>query len=336
MARPSPAGGRALPTVFIRFLFVLVLLAAPLARAADKQDYAQSLGDAQAALAAGDYATAYQRYLQAADTNPLAQFTVALFHENGWGRPRDHEAACNWYARAAAHHIPAAMHFTAECLMRTPDKPGNAEQAFQLYLDAAKAGHFISLCNAGEQLIRGKGVKKDVQQGLALCTQAAQANSPPAMLGMGNYLRDDPDVPRNLPAAREWYRNAAERNMAEAQYKLAIMLAQGEGGAPDLDQALRWMEQAAAGGYVPAYLPTAVLYANLAPEKETGQPGAAHLAKVYLWSSAAKARLADPALREQAGKLLAQAVALMPAAWRPELDRKVAEHLAKFDQKKNS
>lgn len=314
-----------------RLLFLLLLLAPPLATAADKPDYARELRDAQAALDAGDLALAYQRYLGAAGTNPLAQFTVGMFHQNGWGRPVDKDTACTWFARAAQRKVPAAMHYAAECLLRQPDAGGHADRAYELFMGAAQAGHFVSYCDAGELLIRGKGVAKDVQQGLALCTQAAQGNSPPAMLRLGDYYRSDADVPRDLAAARNWYQAAAERNQPDASYKLAIMLAQGEGGAPDVPQALRLMEEAAAAGHVPAYLPTAVLYANMPPQSDTGAPAPEQLAKVYLWSGAAKARLSDPALRANAAKLNDEASALMPATWRPELDRKVAAHLAKYN-----
>lgn len=316
-----------------RLFFLLLLLAPPLAASADKLDHARELRDAQAALDAGDLATAYQRYLNAADGNPLAQFTLGMFHQHGWGRPVDKDAACGWFERAAQRKVPAGMHHAAECLLRQPGAEGNAGKAYDLFMGAARAGHFVSLCDAGELLIRGKGVAKDVQQGLALCTQAAQGNSPPAMHRLGDYYRSDADVPRDLAAARNWYQGAAERDHPDAKYKLAIMLAQGEGGAPDVPRALRLMEEAAAAGHVPAYLPTALLYANMPPHADTGAPAPEQLAKVYLWSAAAKARLADPALRANAAKLNDEASAMMPPTWRPELDRKVAAHLAKYNPK---
>jgi len=48
-------------------------------------DIAKQLESAQATLAAGDYAAAYQQYRQIADqgNNPLAAFTVGLFYQLG-------------------------------------------------------------------------------------------------------------------------------------------------------------------------------------------------------------------------------------------------------------
>lgn len=311
-------------------LLVLLLLAAPGARAERPTDYGKELRPAYALLDKGDYARAYPQFQRYGASNPLAQFMLGLFHQNGWGRPVNAAAACPWFAKAALRSIPAAQHLHGDCLMRAPDAPGNAAAALASYLDAAKNSHYISLCSAAELLIRGKGVPRDVARGLALCTQAAQSNSPPAMLRMGQFLGGDADVPPDLPQARAWFRQAALAGVTEARYRLAVMQSQGDGGEVDRITALEGMESLAAEGYVPAYLPTAVLYAHLPPQPDTGALSAEQLAKVYLWVSAAKASLRDPALLAAADTLLASVLTVMPPEWRPELDRKVAAHLAKF------
>jgi TPR repeat protein len=308
-------------------LIVLLLLATPGAHAARAGEYTKELGPAYALLDKGDYVRAYPAFQRRSAHNPLAQFALGLFHQNGWGRPVNADAACSWFAKAALRRIPAAQHLHGDCLMRAPQSPGHAEAALASYLDAAKGSHYISLCSAAELLIRGQGVPRDVPRGLALCTQAAQSNSPPAMLRMGQFLNGDADVPSDLPMARAWFKLAAGSGLSEARYRLAIMQSQGDGGEVERDAALAGMESLAAEGHVPAYLPTAVLYAHLPVQAKTGALGAEHLAKVYLWASAARASLRDPAQAEQ---LLASVLAVMPAEWRPELDRKVAAHLAKF------
>jgi TPR repeat protein len=317
----------------IRHLLIslfLVLLCAPCRAAAPPTDPALPLRPAYALLDKGDYVRAYAAFLRESGNNPLAQFSIGLFHQNGWGRPVDQDTACAWFAKAARGKIPTALHATGDCLMRTPDAPGNAAAALASYQAAADNGHLISLCAAAEFYIRGRYVARDVARGLALCSQAAMANSPPAMLRLATYLHHDADVPHDLPGARHWYQLAAERQLPEARYQLAIMQAQGDGGAVEFDAALATMEELAADGYLPAYLPTATLYAHLPPDADTGAPSAAHLAKIYLWTSAAKARLRDPALLNQAEQLQAQALALMPPQWRTDLDNKIAVHLAKF------
>jgi TPR repeat protein len=309
---------------------LLLLLAAPAARAERPKDYARELGAAYARLDQRDYARAYALFQRHAAGNPLAQFTLGLFHQNGWGRPVNADLACAWFAKAAPRRIPAAQHLHGDCLMRDAARPGNAEAALASYLDAAKGSHYISLCSAAELLIHGRGVPRDVPRGLALCTQGAQSNAPPAMLRLALFLSDDAGVPPDLAQARGWFERAAKAGLTEARFRLAIMQSQGDGGEADRDAALTGMETLAAEGYVAAYLPTAVLYAHLPPQPDTGALSAEQLAKVYLWASAAKASLRDAARLASTEQLLASVLAIMPPEWRPELDRKVDAHLAKF------
>ena len=109
------------------------------------------------------------------------------------------------------------------------------------------------------------------------------------------------------------------------------MLSQGEGGQADPRLALFWLERAASEGYAPAYLPVAVLYANAAPDPATGALSADQLARIYMWNSAAKATTKDADQQAQIERIAQLVLAVMPPAWRPELDRRVAEHLATFN-----
>jgi hypothetical protein len=74
----------------------------------------------------------------------------------------------------------------------------------------------------------------------------------------------------------------------------------------------------------------ATLYGNAPVQADTGALAPAHLAKVYLWASAAKARLTAPEQIEQARRIEADVLSVMPAPWKAELDSKVAEHLSRF------
>ena len=312
----------------IASIFLLLLAISPCALAGN--DYSAELQPAQQALAAGDYKKAYAHYSRFAAKNPLAQFTLGLSYQNGWSRPVNQIEACRWFEKSAQKNIPAAQHFLGDCLVAGTHRRVDATAALEWYRKAAAGGHLISLCSAADLFIKGNGVDKDVAQGIALCTQAAQAESPPAMLKLANYYREGTDVPQDLAAARYWYQQAAERRSAEAQYQLGVMLAEGKGGEPDASAALLWLETAASEGYAPAYLPTAILYANAEVDPETGALKPEHLAKIYLWNSAAKARTTDQAQLAEIARIEAMVLAVMPESWRPELDKKVAEHLAKY------
>lgn len=309
-------------------VFLSLVAVAPCVHAGG--DYGAGLKQAQKALAAGDYAKAYALYARRAAKNPLAQFTVAMFYREGWGRPADPVEACRRFEIAAQHAIPAAQQFLGDCLAEGIGRAADGAAAVEWYRKAAAGGIPYALCSAGDLYIRGDGVGKDVRHGLELCTQAAQAESPPAMLRLGDYYRQGTDVPQDLAAARYWYQQAAERHMREAQYRLGIMLGEGQGGTADPAAALFWLESAASEGYAPAYLPTAILYANARPDPKTGVLAPEDLAKIYLWNAAAKARCTDPAQRGEIERIESMVLKVMPASWRPELDRKVAKHLARY------
>lgn len=297
------------------------------AQAARLNDWGRETLDAQAAHAAGELDRAYALYQGLARHNPLAQFALGRFHQNGWGRSADAAAACGWFEKAAQHKVPAAEHFFADCLAQGIGRPADAPAALAWYERAASHGHVISWCSAADMLVEGRGVPKDAARGLALCAQAAQAQSAPAMLRLARYHDEGGPLPQDLATARHWYEEAAQRGVPQAQYRLGVMLAQGEGGKADANAAVFWLESAAGQGHVPAYLPTAELYANASPQAGTGALAAEHLAKVYLWTAAAKARATEAWQREAALAMEAQVLAVMPASWRPALDKQVAEHL---------
>lgn len=306
------------------------LLALTLHANAAPRNLSEELQPADRALAAQHYALAYKLYAGAAPHNALAQFSLGLIEQKGWGRPANPVAACAWFGKAAQGNVPAAQQLYGDCLASGTGQAADGQAALAWYRKAAQSGIGYALCSAGELSIRGKVLARDVAHGLALCTEAAQAGLAPAMLRLADYYRDDPDVPQNLAAARAWYQQAAEHRLLVAQYRLGLMLSQGEGGAADPAAALAWLEHAASEGYAPAYLPVAILYGNSAPDPATGALTPDNLAKIYMWTSAAKATTTSQADRDDIAKIEQLVDQVMPAAWKPALDRRVAEHLGKF------
>lgn len=309
-------------------LFSCNALAAP-----RSNHWAEELDAAYKALAAQQYPQAYDLFLASAARNPLAQFSLGLFYREGWGRAVDAVTACTWFEKSAQQHIPTAEHFFGDCLAEGIGQNADIPAAIAWYEKATAHGHLISQCSIADFYIQGKGVPKDVNRGIALCAQIAQSNSPPAMLKLANYYQQGQYLPQDLAAARYWYQQAAEKQVMEAQYQLGMMMMQGLGGDVNLDTAIFLLENAASEGYAPAYLPTAVLYANAPVQKETGVLAPEHLAKIYLWTAAAKALVQRPGYQDQQAlieRLEAEMQKVMPASWRPELDKQVSEHLAKY------
>ncbi|OFA08524.1 putative beta-lactamase HcpC precursor [Duganella phyllosphaerae] len=310
-------------------MMAAALLTATMSAGAAERDLVTELTVANKALAAQDYALAYKENVRVAAANPLARFNLGLIEREGWGRARNPVAACAWFEKAAHGNIPAAQQFIGDCLASGTGRAADGKAALVWYQKAVQSGIAYANCSAGELYIRGQLVGQDVVRGLTLCAQAAQAGSAPAMLRLGDYYKNDPDVRQDLAAARYWYQQAAEHRMVVAQYRLGVMLGQGEGGAADPGLALSWLEHAASEGYAPAYLPVAILYGNSAPDPATGALTPVSLAKIYMWSRAAKATTSDPADLAQIEGIEQLLQQVMPLQWKPELDRRVAEHLGK-------
>ena len=317
------------------FLLGLVFLLATDAQAEVQRDYAAEVAKGQQALNKQDYSSAYEEYLRVAKEkdNPLAQFTLALFYDFGWGRAQDRAAACEWYAKAAPGHIPAAQHFHADCLRHGINDKADPVKAAQWYRQAADNGYFLSLCSLAELYIAGEGVPRDTQQGLALCDQAASKGLSSAMLSMSRfYLSDDPAL-KDESKAHHYLLQAARFKNTEAQFKLGVFYRDGITGDIDVSSARHWFELAAASGHVPAYYQTGVLYFNAPVDPVAKQLHPNDLAKAYLWLSAASKRSDDKAELQQTQNLLNQIARVMPRTWLGDLDAKLAEHLALYPSK---
>lgn len=335
--RFSPLSRTATAQALFRFMALLGLATAlglpgiAPSRAETAPNWIADLTPADAALARQDYAQAQALYQAEADRdNPLAQFSLGLFHRNGWGMDANPVAACTWFEKAARRNIPAAQHYWGDCLAQGTGRPVDIPTALAWYDKAASLGHLISWCAAADHYIQGRGVERDVPLGIGLCTRVAQARSPLAMLQLAHYYREGLHLPQDLALARQWYQEAAAFQIAEAQYWLGLMLAQGLGGPQDSEGALRWLEEAAGAGHAPAYLPTAILYANQPLQKKSGALAPEHLARVYLWARAARTRATDPVDLAEIGRIEGLLFQIMPPAWRPTLDQQVDDHLRRF------
>lgn len=294
-------------------------------------DDAMPLRTATEALAAGDYERAYAEFLFHAesDANALAQFNLALFHENGWGRPADPVEACRWHEKAAKGAIPFSSHRFAECLASGTAGAPDSAGAARWFRTAVELGHYTSLCDLAELYIRGEGVPKDPHEGIALCTQAAERGSPRAQLRLAIFYLEGDDAVRDRHRGALWLEASASQGLAEAQYRLGDLLLHHAGDDPTaVPAARRWLETAAGAGYPPAYVPVGELYLSRASATSDDHEAEHALAKAYLWLSAAVRRGSEVEAHSKAEALLARVREVMPASWAPALDAKVDAHLA--------
>ncbi len=314
-----------------RYIYLLALLISLMMQTVcPAEDHSTELENAQAMVSAAEYTKAYQEYQRYSDNNPLAQFSLALFHENGWGRKIDQPTACQWYGKAAEGNIPAAAHYYAECLLKGIQGNTNPAGAIKWFQKAIELGYVASYCSIARVYMRGDGVVRDAKKALEYCQQDAGQGLTSAQLQMGLfYLQGDQSI-RDIDAATDWFNTAAQNGSAEAAYYNGVIYRdhrQNEYEQIHNDEALYWFETAAGRGYVPAYFQTAHLYFSKPATVKTGKPSATDLAKSYLWLSATAQSSRDENELKDTQEMLNKVMEIMPEIWVEDLDAKVKEHL---------
>ena len=87
---------------------------------------------------------------------------------------------------------------------------------------------------------------------------------------MGACYASGTGVVRDMHAAANWFRKAADQGNAQAQYNLALCYERGEGVPADTATALSWYEKAAAQGNADAA--AAVVRLKAAAADQAPQP----------------------------------------------------------------
>ena len=95
--------------------------------------------------------------------------------------------------------------------------------------------------------------------------QAADKGDAVAQFNLGRLYSQGRGAPPDPAQAAIWYRKAAEQGHAEAQARLGEALFKGEGVARDKAEAIKWYRAAAAQGNLTAAIDLAALYPPLRP-----------------------------------------------------------------------
>lgn len=132
----------------------------------------------------------------------------------------------------------------SECYLSGLGVKKNADRARKYFDIAVKKGDGEALAKAGMDLMR----EKKPAAGIAMFERAA-ATSRDANFFLGQLYYFGTDVPKNEGKALTYFRAAAERNHPEAMFFLAALTFNRAEGAPSLDEAVRFAEQAETLGH---------------------------------------------------------------------------------------
>jgi hypothetical protein len=142
-------------------------------------------------------------------------------------------------------------------------KNGQKEEAVEAYKYAAEKGHTGSRWALANMYADGDGVTQSDFEAFKIYSEIASQGVEPgsedtgffinALLALASYYRNgipNSPVKIDLNQARQLYFQVASTfGVAEAQFQLAQMMLAGEGGAPNVQQAKKWLNQARKSGH---------------------------------------------------------------------------------------
>lgn len=109
------------------------------------------------------------------------------------------------------------------------------------------------LFQLAKHLMEGSGgVRKDLRAATETFRRAAEQGHAQAQNAYGHALHNGVGIAQDLEGAIVWYRKAADQNLPHEQFNLAVCLHLGKGIAKDMSAAIALYRKAAAGAYAPA------------------------------------------------------------------------------------
>lgn len=309
---------------------------------ASADDWSEPLRRAELLLGSGDYVTAQAEYeAQARLGNGLAQFTLGLFYQLGWAGNISPAQSCGWFKLAAENQVPAAQEQLGYCYLADHFNSAQQALAYQWFDKAYRAGIHSAGCELGKLHIGGEYAASDHRKGVQLCQQAAMAGATAAQIQLGKWLLEGTVLEAEPRQALFWFEAAANNNSAEAAHYVARFYDTGTVVAKDPVKALIWYELAASRGHLDAYLPAAALhwaqYSAAADDTNKNlHTNAEHLAKAYVWATAASTLLPSEHIgNTEIAALLSHIKTVMPVSWQAELQARIDVHLNQFTQLAN-
>ncbi|MFB9950065.1 peptidoglycan-binding protein [Rhizobium puerariae] len=146
--------------------------------------------------------------------------------------------------------------------------------------DAAAAGDPNALFEIGARFTEGRGPKTDLSEAANWYKLAADRGLAPAQYRLANLFEKGTGVTRDLDKALTYYKQAADAGNASAMHNLAVLYASGAAGQPDYAAAVEWFGKAADLGIADSQFNLAILYAR-------GNGAKQDLEESYKWFSIA-------------------------------------------------
>ncbi|MDX8502916.1 sel1 repeat family protein [Mesorhizobium sp. VK23E] len=217
---------------------------------------------AYGAFQRGLYRTAYNlAMVRAKNGDPAAQTLVAEILSRGLGVPLNAAEAAKWYGLAAEQGVPEAQFQYALMLLDGRYAKKDSKEAYALMQAAAEAGNRLAQFNFAQLLVQQDPGDAGLAKAAVYYERAAATGLADAEYAMAQiYANGAGGRPHDDAKARVLLAQAARQNYDTAQIDLAAWMIEGRGGERDLKSGFAWMKRAAEGGNVAAQNRLAKLY----------------------------------------------------------------------------
>jgi TPR repeat protein len=193
---------------------------------------------------------------------PTQQYNLGFsyFHGQG-GIPQDKEKGVFWLNKAAEGDS-AAVHYKIGRLYEMGQVyPQNNNKAFEHYLRSAKSGDPYGTTNLSLMYIEGRGVEKNINEGIKWAEKAAKngfvnAQVNLAILYSTKHNNEAEDTIYNEEKAMYWYGEAAQKGNVLAHYELGKYQLKNK----EYDKAFESFDEAVQGGNTNAMIMLAMMF----------------------------------------------------------------------------
>jgi len=203
-------------------------------------------------VGSGDWAAAVPLCTKEAESgNATAQRILAGLYDKGTGVPEDAARAADWYRKAAASDAEAKFRY-AEMLEAGRGVKKNVDEGLAMLREAAAAGHGAAQKLLAYRLETGSNIKKNEAEAAVWYRRLAEKDDREAQAKLAEFLAKGRGVTKNETEALEWYRKAGDRGVASASWQASQMYYKGQGTPKDEAQGMHWLKKAADAGHADA------------------------------------------------------------------------------------
>ena len=133
-------------------------------------------------------------------------------------------------------------------------RAGDFKRAYREFSKLAESGDSRGQFNLGILYLTGRGVERDIAAAVEWHRKAAEQELAAAQHGLGVFYYQGMGVNQDFAEALKWFRRAADQGFPNSQFNIAVMYFNEQGVARNDLEIVKWLGMSAEQGFVPAML----------------------------------------------------------------------------------